>query len=350
MLKDILQVQGAPIAQMKLTHFVGLMTFTRDQFAAFFTNENPAPTKVAAQLTRFNQTYVALDEAYRIDDYSLDTERLKKADEDCDHTIMGVKKMVAAQQTFDFNPTVKASADRMMQAIDKFDINTAEDYLGENNKLQQFLQEVNTSAQLTADAETLGLTAALAQLQEKVALVRDLLTQRGLAQAPKGTMKTARLAMEPEYRWLIAILNAAALMSDNEHQFDTLIQTLNQNIDYLKTVVLPRQGGGSGSSSSQNNSGNSGNSGNSDSGNGSGDNQGGGDNNGGGGTTPQPDPDAGFGGGDNQGGGDNNGGGGTTPQPDPDAGFGGGDNQGGGDNNGGGTTPQPDPDAGFGGN
>ena len=248
MLKDILQVQAAPISQLKLTHFVGLMTFTRDQFAAFFTAQNPAPTKVATQLTRYNQRYGVLDDAYRIDDYSLDTERLKKADEDCDHTVMGVKKMTQAQQAFDFNPSVKSAADRMMQAYDKFDIDTAEDYLGENNKLQQFLQEVNTSAQLTADAETLGLTAALAQLAEKVALVRELLTQRGLAQAPKGTMKAARAAMEPEYRWLIAILNAAALMSDDEHKFDTLIQTLNQNIDYLKTVVLARQGGGGSSS------------------------------------------------------------------------------------------------------
>ena len=121
MLQNILQVQSAPIAQLKLTHFVGLMTFTRDQFAAFFTAQNPAPTKVAAQLTRYNQKYGVLDDAYRIDDYSLDTERLKKADEDCDHTVMGVKKMTQAQQAFDFNPQVKASADRMMQAYDKFE-------------------------------------------------------------------------------------------------------------------------------------------------------------------------------------------------------------------------------------
>ena len=146
---------------------------------------------------------------------------------------------------------------------------------------------MNTSAQLTADAETLGLTAALAQLAEKVALVRDLLTQRGLAQAPKGTMKAARAAMEPEYRWLIAILNAAALMSDDEHKFDTLIQTLNQNIDYLKTVVLARQGGGGSSSG-----GNGGGGGTDD----GGDDQGGGDQGGGGEPIPDdPDPSGGGG-------------------------------------------------------
>ena len=53
MLKDIPQVQSAPIAQLKQTHFVGLMTFTKDQYLGFFTQENPAPAKVAEQWAVF---------------------------------------------------------------------------------------------------------------------------------------------------------------------------------------------------------------------------------------------------------------------------------------------------------
>ena len=49
MLKDIPQVQNVPLSYLKLTHFVGLMTFTKDQYLGFFTQENPAPAKVAAQ-------------------------------------------------------------------------------------------------------------------------------------------------------------------------------------------------------------------------------------------------------------------------------------------------------------
>ena len=58
--------------------------------------------------------------------------------------------------------------------------------------------------------------------------------------------------MDPEYRWLITALNAYALVDENEHRFDTLIDTLNQNINYLKTVVLARQGGGSSGSEEAN--------------------------------------------------------------------------------------------------
>ena len=256
MFKNIPQVQSAPISDFKQTHFVGLMTYTKEQFAAFFTTANPAPVKLAAQLTVFNQKYDALDAAYRVNHYSLDTEKLKKADEDCDHTVMGMKKMTAAQQTFDFNPPVKEAADRMMLCIDKFDIDVAEDYLGENNKLQQFVHEIETSEQLTADVQTLGLQPSLTQLKEKVTLMRDLLTQRGLAQAPKGVMKAARAAMEPEYRWLIAALNAYTFVDENPQRFASLISVLNNNIDYLRIHALKNGGetagqGGEGSEGGQ---------------------------------------------------------------------------------------------------
>lgn len=240
MLQEIQQVKSVPVSDLKNTHFVGLMTFTRDQFASTFTDD--APRKVAEQLERFNTAYQALDDAYKTSTYSLDTEALSKADDDCDRTFMGIKKMVGAQQAFDFNPTVKEAADRMMQAIAKYDISTDEDYLGENNKLQQLLQDVTNVVALKADARTLGLTEAFTQLADKVDLVRKLITRREMGKAPKGAMKAARNAMEPEYRWLIAILNAAALMDDDEHRFDTLITTLNANIDYLKKNVI-RKGG-----------------------------------------------------------------------------------------------------------
>ena len=294
MLQDIKQVQSAPITDLKLTHFVGLMTFTKDQFAQTFTTENPAPAKVAEQLSRYLTAYTVLDNAYRADKYSLDTEKLKNADEACDHIFMGIKKMTQAQQAFEFNLAVKAAADRMMQCIDKFEIDVAEDYLGENNKLQQFLVEISGSAQLTADAQTLGLTDALTQLDEQVTLLRDLLTQRGNAKPSKGAMKAARVNMEPEYRWLIAILNAAALMNSDEHAYETLVNTLNNNIDYLRVHALKDGGateGGGGTGTNENENGGGGtnenenqneNGGGTEQGGGSNDNPGGGDNNGGG--------------------------------------------------------------------
>ncbi len=276
---NVLQVEPVQISQMKQTHLVGLMSFTRDQFAASFTTEKPAPAKLQTQIEAFNKAYADLDAAYRADSYSLDTDELKNADKECDSIFMSIKKMVQAQQEFNFNPELKAAANRMMQAIDKFRIEVSEDYLGENNKLQQLLQEITESSQLTADAKALGLDAAIAQLKEKATLVRQLLTTRGLAKAPKGRMKQARQAVEQEYRQLTQLLNAYALVDDDEHRFDSLFNLLNQNIDYLKNTVLARgakaeqqeeptndsaTGGNSGGNGTGGNSGSNGTGGNSD--------------------------------------------------------------------------------------
>ncbi|MBO7067571.1 MAG: hypothetical protein J6W52_02665 [Bacteroidaceae bacterium] len=221
--------------------------------------------------------------------------------------------MTQAQQAFDFNPTVKDAADRMMQCIDKFEINVAEDYLGENNKMQQYIAEVNSSAQLTTDAQTLGLQPALAQLNEKVTLLRDLLTQRGMAKAPKGQMKAARAAMEPEYRWLIAVLNAYAIVDDNPQRFATLVAALNSNIDYLRVHALKDggetagQGGNSENNENQNqNNGNNNNNQN--------DNENNNNNNNTNNNNGNDNPDNGNNGNDNPDNGDN---GNDNPNPNP---------------------------------
>jgi hypothetical protein len=59
-----------------------------------------------------------------------------------------------------------------------------------------------------------------------------------MAQAPKGAMKAARIAIETEYRWLLTLTNATALLDENEHRYDPLIQALNQNIEYLRIHAL----------------------------------------------------------------------------------------------------------------
>lgn len=241
MIQDILTVTEFGVSSLKLTHFVGLMTYTRDQCKIAFSQGLPIPSRVAEQWERFQNAYNNLDSAYKADSYSLFTPDLKAADLACDKIFMGMKKMVQAQQAFDFNPTVKQAADRVMQAIDKFGITTSEDYLGQNNKLHQLDDEITHSDTLSADAETLGISSALTQLRSQVALVRSLLTKRGMAKPAKGAMQAARNAIEPEYRWFITILNAAALIDDDEHRFEALFQALNQNIDYLKNTVLARQ-------------------------------------------------------------------------------------------------------------
>lgn len=243
MLQDIPQVQGAPISQLKLTHFVGLMSFTNTEVAKFFAQDGMTwPKKVQTQYVRFSNAYQTLDEAYKKEKYSLYTEELKEADAACDKYYMGIKKVVDGWLHFDLDDALKTQALKLKQSMDNYDIDVTEDYLGENNKLQQWLQDVNGSAQLQKAVKALNLGTYIEQLSEKVTQVRSLITERSVRQPEKGATQTAREAMEPEYRLLVKILNADALCDDDEEKYTSLFTTLNRNIDYLKNVVLAHQG------------------------------------------------------------------------------------------------------------
>lgn len=247
MLQDIPQVQQAPIARLKLTHFVGLMDFTCEQVRKFFNREGMTwPAKVQAQWGIFLTAWQRLNSAYQGEKYSLLTPELKGADEACDRIYMGVKKVVDGWLHFDLESETKQRALLLKQSMDKYSIDVSEDYLGENNKLSQWLEDVSRNYQLELAVKALGLTDTIKQLKEKVALVRQILTERSAQKPQKGETQAARTAMEPEYRRLIAILNATALCDEDEWKYNDLINTLNQNIDYLKNVVLARQGGVSG--------------------------------------------------------------------------------------------------------
>ena len=50
MIKDIIQIKEIRLSYLKQAHLMGLMTFTRDQFAAFFATEKNAPAKLQEQM------------------------------------------------------------------------------------------------------------------------------------------------------------------------------------------------------------------------------------------------------------------------------------------------------------
>ena len=311
---------------------ISVVKYTIDQFDEFFTQENPAPAKLARQLLSCRGRYGVLDDVYAQQLKAEETEAISNLDKEGDQLVYGVKGVVDAYRRMDFDTEKKAAAGRFYTFMRKHRIDPTENMISEWSKIQQFTDEWSNTSSLQADAATLGLTGAMTRLAAIEVELRQLMTSRNDAAPEAQAVKNAREALYPEYRALILLLNSFAVVDDDPQAYALLINRLNKNIDYVRQHAMA-SGSGSSSSSSNGQSGQN---------NGSGSEQGGGSENGG--STPQPDPDAGFGGGDN------NGGGGTTPQPDPDAGFGGGDNQGGSDNQGGGgTTPTPDPDAGFGG-
>ena len=299
-------VQEAPIVRMTNSVLVGTMKFTLDQFDAFFTASNPAPSRLAAQTSEFRSAYNRLNASYALTRESLLTTEISDLDKEGDQLFLAIKETSEAAQRMTYVPVRKQAGDRNMVFLKKYKINTKENLISEWSKLQQLTEEANASAQITADMATLGLTEVMARLTEIANQLRDILTQRENELPSQKAMQQARVAIYPEYRALIDLLNSYALVDENLNRYATLIQTLNRNIDYVRIHAITGGGATDGSGQQGGSEGGSGN------------DQGGGQQ--GGGTTPDP----GTGGGETPDPGTGGGGTDTPVTPDPGTGGGGG--------------------------
>ena len=236
-------VQDAPIVRMTNSVLVGTMKFTLDQFDATFSSQNPAPARIAAQLVEFRNKYNNLNSAYALSRESLLTIDIQSLDLEGDQLFIGSRETVEGARRMIAVPARKLAGDRLWVFYKKYSIDVKENMISEWSKLQQMTEEANNSTQLTADLATLGLTELWARLTEITGLLRDKLTERSGELPAQKAMKQAREAIYPEYRLLVQLLNAYALVDSDVHKFDTLISTLNNNIDYVRIHAM--SGGGS---------------------------------------------------------------------------------------------------------
>ena len=242
MIQDVKTVVSFDTTRLDNSLYVGLMSFTRDQFNTEFDEDNPAPGKIAAQLTRYEAAYTELDTAYVETRKSVYTPEIEAADAESDQLVIGIRQVAEGATRMSFDQERQQQATRFYDALKKYKIDTHENYLAENNKILQWIEEVEGSAILGAAAQTLGLTAAIAQLKTVAQRLRQLITYRAQTMPAKERMRNARTAMTSEYRWLITALNAYALVDNDEERFNVLITALNGNLDYLKNTVLARKG------------------------------------------------------------------------------------------------------------
>lgn len=245
MIQDVKTVVSFDTTRLDNSLYVGLISFTKDQFNAEFGTDNPAPAKIAAQLARYTTAYTELDAAYVETRKSSITPEIEAADNESDQLVIGIRQMVEGATRMTFDQQRQQQATDFYETLKKYKIDTKENYLAENNKILQWIEEVESSVRLEMIAQTLGLTAAIAQLKTVAQRLRQLITDRAQTMPAKERMRNARTAMTAEYRWLITALNAYAMVDADEVRFETLVNKLNGNLDYLKNTVLARKGSSS---------------------------------------------------------------------------------------------------------
>ena len=236
-------VQDAPIVRMKNAVLVGTMKFTIDQMDASFDEESPAPARLAGQLTDFRTAYGALNAAYALTRESLITADIAALDEEGDQLYLGVKETVEGARRMSYLPQRKQAGDRLWVFLKKYQVDVRENMISEWAKLQQMTEEAAGDAVVRQDFATLGLADVVARLTEIAALLRQKLTERSSSLPAQQAMKQAREAIYPEYRTLIQVLNAYAVVDADPERFAALIGALNNNIDYVKIHAMTKGSG-----------------------------------------------------------------------------------------------------------
>lgn len=178
MIQDVKTVVSFDTTRLDNSLYVGLMSFTRDQYNAFFDADHPAPGKIPAQFERFGAAYTELDAAYLKTRKSSMTPEIEAADAESDQLVIGIRQVAEGATRMSFDHERQQQATRFYEAMKKYKIDTNENYLAENNKILLWVEEVEGSAALTADAQALGLAAAIAQLKTVAQRLRQLITDR----------------------------------------------------------------------------------------------------------------------------------------------------------------------------
>ena len=261
--------------------------------------------------TNYVNKVTAYDNAYAQARKWEETEEIKELDESRDSAqsafLAALKAMLKSP-----NAAKQAAAKKLQFAREKYHLDPSDEYMKQTTDADQYIKEIEASAELTECLTTTGLDEWFTDLKTKNDAFLAKMNERTEAQAghQTGIVRATRLEAEAAYKDLLKLINALAIAEIPAGvDYSSAIDLLNAEIEHFRQI-LARKGVSTGSGSQNENGGGNENENGSGNENENQNENPGGTENGGGTTTPDtPDnPDPGTGGG------------GTTPDPDPNAG------------------------------
>lgn len=241
-------VQDLGIARMTNSVYVGTMKFTVEQVEKFtdgFPSETPSVELLGSQLRDAKKAYRTLDDAYAKTLRSTITDEISSLDTEGDQLYMAVKQTVEGAQKMTFDQARVSAGNLLAELLKKYRVDTKENMISEWSKVQQLCEEASGSAAIGEAETTLGIASAMDRLAVIADTIREKITERSSELPEAQQMKKARATMDQEYKALITILNAAAVIFGGDGSFDGIVKTLNDNINYVKIHAMTGVSGGS---------------------------------------------------------------------------------------------------------
>ena len=213
--------------EIHMGFFTGVIR--RDEY--FFDVDNPVPAKLQPYETALKNAVAKEDQDYMISRKSTQTEQIAKADEERDALLNQLLSMVETMAKMAALPTKQQAAQTMKQLLDVYKPSTKSALRDESTEIQQWHQAYSANLMQEHAAQELGLTTVIASLVEKNNLVIQLMDERAQERAYKAAieLRADREATDEAYHQYIQMLNALALVDNDEERFYVLTNALTED-------------------------------------------------------------------------------------------------------------------------
>ena len=192
--------------------------------------------KLTEVLARYKQAIGFEDEALKISQKSLNSDKIAEFDSKRDSLFIAIKNIVKAQLTVS-DPAIHEAAIRVSQLIKDYNIKTRDQLDKETGLMLNLIHDLENKC---ADEVTkLGLSMFLTQLKESNFSVRNYTDSRNkeLLEQPAYKLAEARKITDAAYQEVVKLINAHAAV-EGDALYKNLITLQNQEIVHYKQQVL----------------------------------------------------------------------------------------------------------------
>lgn len=192
--------------------------------------------KITEALARYKQAIDLEDEALKISQKSLNTDKIVEFDSKRDSLFIAVKSVVKAQLAVS-NPEIHNAAVKIMQLIKDYGIDVKGQLDKETGLMVNLIYDLENKC--ADEVEKLGLGLFLSQLKEANNNVRTYTDSRNkeLLEKPAYKLAEARKLTDAAYLEVVKLINAHAVL-EGTALYKNLITLQNQEIIHYKQQVL----------------------------------------------------------------------------------------------------------------
>lgn len=198
--------------------------------------ETAVKEKITEALARYKQAIELEDEALKVSQKSLNTDKIAEFDSKRDSLFIAIKSIVKAQLTVS-DTAVHDAAIRVSQLIKDYNIDVRGQLDKETGLLINLINDLENK--YAAEVEKLGLGMFLTQLKESNFSVRNFTGSRNkeLLEKPAYKLAEARKITDAAYQEVVKLINAHAAL-EGDALYKNLITLQNQEIVHYKQQVL----------------------------------------------------------------------------------------------------------------